>query len=145
MKASAIADRRRHLGLAVAATGLLMLTVAAGPASACTPGDDACPIVLKMDPGAVSVTTSGELTLKRPNLAFRFEARVGQTVVVHVRGPVTKTHLSLSGPISEDAGGDFNQDQPFKLPASGVYSFTLYANMMAEGAFGPFELTLTIK
>jgi hypothetical protein len=145
LNASAIADRKRHLGLAVAATGLLMIAVAAGPASACTLGDDACPIVLKMDPGAVSVTTSGELTLNHPSLAFRFEARAGQTVVVHVRGPVTKSQLPLSGPISEDAGGDFNQDQPFKLPASGVYSFTLYANMMAEGAFGPFELTLTIK
>jgi hypothetical protein len=83
--------------------------------------------------------------VKRPNLAFRFEARAGQTVVVHVHGPVTKTHLSLSGPIPEDAGGDFNQDESFKLPASGVYSFTLYANMMADDAFGPFELTLTIK
>ena len=145
MKAAAIANRKRHLGLAVAATGLLMLTVAAGPASACTPGDDACPIVLKMIAGAVSVTTSGELTLKRPSSAFRFEARAGQTVLVHVHGPVTKSQLPLSGPISVDAGGDFNQDQPFKLPASGVYSFTLYANMMAEGAFGPFELTLTIK
>jgi hypothetical protein len=145
MKASAIASRKRHLGLAVAATTLWMLAVAAAPASACTPGDDACPIVLKMDPGAVSVTTSGELTLNHPSAAFRFDARTGQTVVVHVRGPVTKSHLSLSGPISVDAGGDFNQDQPFKLPASGDYSFTLYVDMMADGAFGPFELTLTIK
>jgi len=145
MTASAIANRKRRLGLALAATGLLMLAAAAGPASACTPGDDACPIVLKMVQGAVSVTTSGELTLKRPSSAFQFEARAGQTVVVHVHGPVTKSQLPLSGPISADAGGDFNQDQPFKLPASGVYSFTLYANMMAEGAFGPFELTLTIK
>jgi hypothetical protein len=145
MKASAIADRRRHPGLALAATGLLMFAVAAGPASACTPGDDACPIVLKMEAGAVSVTTSGELTLKHPSVAFQFEARAEQTVVVHVRGPVTKRQLPLSGPISVDAGGDFNQDQPFKLPASGIYSFTLYANMMADGAFGPFELTLTIK
>jgi hypothetical protein len=145
MKASAIANRKRHLGLAVAATGSWMLAVAAGPASACTSGDDGCPIVLKMDPGAVSVTTSGELTLKRPNSTFRFEARAEQTVLVHVRGPVTKSQLPLSGPIPVEAGGDFNQDQPFKLPASGVYSFTLYADMMAEGAFGPFELTLTIK
>src|ERR1700722_1849179 len=145
MTASTIANRKRRLGLAVAATGVLMLAVATEPASACTPGDDACPIVLKMVPGAVSVTTSGELTLKRPSSAFQFEARAGQAVVVHVHGPVTKSQLPLSGPISADAGGDFNQDQPFKLPARGVYSFTLYANMMAEGAFGPFELTLTIK
>lgn len=144
MKTSAIVHRKGRLGLAVAAAALLVLTLAAA-ASACTPGDDACPIVLKMVAGDVSVTTSGELTLKRPSSAFRFEARAGQTVVVHVRGPVTKSQLPLSGPISVDAGGDFNQDQPFKLPASGVYSFTLYANMMAEGAFGPFELTLTIK
>jgi hypothetical protein len=145
MKASAIAHRKRHLGLALAATGLLMLHAAAGPASACTAGDDACPIVLKMDPGAVSVTSSGELSVNRPNLAFQFEARAGQTVVVHVHGPVTKNHLSMSGPISEQAAGDFNQDQPFQLPASGVYGFTLYADMMADGAFGPFELALTIK
>jgi hypothetical protein len=144
LKTSAIVHRKGRLGLAVAAAALLVLTLAAA-ASACTPGDDACPIVLKMVAGDVSVTTSGELTLKRPSSAFRFEARAGQTVVVHVRGPVTKSQLPLSGPISVDAGGDFNQDQPFKLPASGVYSFTLYANMMAEGAFGPFELTLTIK
>jgi hypothetical protein len=145
MKASAIANRKRPLGLAVAATGLWMFAAPVGPTSACTPGDDACPVVLKMDPGAVSVVTSGELTLNHPSSAFRFEARAGQTVVVHVRGPVTKSHLSLSGPISVEASGDFNQDQPFKLPAGGVYAFTLYADMMADGAFGPFELTLTIK
>ena len=144
MKTSAIVHRKGRLGLAVAAAALLVLTLA-GPASACTPGEDACPIVLKMVAGAVSVTTAGELTLKRPSLAFRFEARAGQTVLVHLRGPVTKSQLPLSGPIPVEAGGDFNQDQPFKLPASGVYGFTLYANMMAEGAFGPFELTLTIK
>ncbi len=145
MKASAISNQIGNLGLAVAATGVLMLAVAAWPGSACTPGEDACPIVLKMDLGAVSVTTSGELTLKRQSFAFRFEARAGQTAVVHVRGPVTKSQLPLFGPISVDASGDFNQDQPFKLPASGVYGFTLYADMMADGAFGPFELTLTIK
>ena len=144
MNASAIPGRIRRLALAVAATVLLMLAMP-GPASACVLGDGACPIVLKMDPGAVSVTASGELNVNRPNLAFQFEARGGQTVVVHVRGPVTKNHLPLSGPISEEASGEFNQDQPFKLPASGVYGFALYANMMADGAFGPFELTLTIK
>jgi hypothetical protein len=30
------------------------------------------------------------------------------------------------------AGGDFYQDTPFKLPASGIYTFTVYANMMAR-------------
>jgi len=98
-----------------------------------------------MQPGAVSVTESGDLTQSRPTVAFRFEARAGQTVVVHVSGPATKGQLPLSGPISEDAGGDFYQDTPFKLPASGVYTFTVYANMMADGAFGRFMLTLTIK
>ena len=36
------------------------------------------------------------------------------------------------------ATGDFYEDTPFKLPASGVYTFTVYANMMADGAFGRF-------
>jgi hypothetical protein len=98
-----------------------------------------------MGSGAVSVTASGKLTQNRPTNAFRFEARAGQTVVVHVSGPATKGQLPLSGPISAEAGGDFNQDMPFKLPASGVYTFTVYANMMAEGSFGPYKLTLTIK
>jgi hypothetical protein len=143
MNTPAMPYRNRHLGLALA-TSLLALAAPAGT-WACTPGDEACPIVLKMQPGAVSVTESGDLTQNRPTIAFRFEARAGQTVVVHVSGPATKGQLPLSGPISADQGGDFYQDQPFKLPASGVYTFTVYANMMADGAFGRFELTLTIK
>ena len=145
MDAPAMPHRKRNLGLALAATSLLMLGAPVRPASACTPGDEACPIVLKMQPGAVSVTESGDLTQNRPTVAFRFEARAGQTVVVHVSGPATKGQLPLSGPISEDAGGDFYQDTPFKLPASGIYTLTVYANMMADGAFGRFMLTLTIK
>ena len=145
MNAPAIANRKRNLGLIAATTSLLMLAAMASPASACTSGDDACPIVLKMRPGAVSATASGELTQNRSTIAFRFEARAGQTVVVHVSGPVTKDQLPLTGPISDEQGGDFYLDKPFKLPASGVYTFDLYANMMAEGAFGRFQLTLTIK
>jgi hypothetical protein len=144
LNAPAMPYRKRHLGLALATTSLLVLAAPAG-ASACTPGDEACPIVLKMQPGAVSVTESGDLTQNRPTIAFRFEARAGQTVVVHVSGPDTRDQLPLSGPISEEAGGDFFQDQPFKLPASGVYTFTVFANTMADGAFGRFMLTLTIK
>jgi hypothetical protein len=145
MDAPAMPYQKRNLGLALAATSLSMLGAPARPASACTTGDEACPMVLKMQPGAVSVTESGDLTQNRPTVAFRFEARAGQTVVVHVSGPATKGQLPLSGPISEDAGGEFNQETPFKLPASGIYTFTVYANMMADGAFGRFILTLTIK
>ena len=54
----------------------------------------------------------------------------------------TKPHVSSS---RKRAGGDIDQDTPFKLPASGTYTFTVYANMMADGAFGRFVLTLTIK
>jgi hypothetical protein len=117
--------RKRNLGPALAATSLLMLGAPPRPASACTPGDEACPVVLKMQPGAVSVIESGDLTQSRLTIAFRFEARAGQTVVVHVSGPGTKDHLPLSGPISEDAGGDFYQDTPFKLPAGGIYNTLL--------------------
>src|ERR1700688_4909179 len=145
MDAPAMPYQKRNLGLALAATSLLMLGAPARPASACTLGDEACPIVLKMQPGAVSVTESGDLTQNRPTVAFRFEARAGQTVVVHVSGPATKGQLPLSGPISEDAGGDFHQHTPFHLPASGVDTLTVYANIMADGASGRFILTLTIK
>ena len=134
MDAPAMPYRKRNLGLALAATSLLMLGALARPAPACTLGNEACPIVLKMQPGAVSVTESGDLTQNRPTVAFRFEARAGQTVVVHVSGPATKGQLPLSGPISEDAGGDFNQDTPLKLPASGVYTFTVYANGLRPSA-----------
>ena len=56
MDAPAMLYRKRNLGLALAATNLLMLGAPARLASACTPGAEACPIVLKMQPGAVSVT-----------------------------------------------------------------------------------------
>jgi hypothetical protein len=78
MDAPAMPYRKRNLGLALAATSLLMLGAPVRPASACTPGDEACPIVLKMQPGAVSVTESGDLTQNRPTVAFRFEARRGR-------------------------------------------------------------------
>jgi hypothetical protein len=34
------------------------------------------------------------------------------------------------------ATGDFYQDTPFKLPASGIYTFIVYANMMLMARSG---------
>jgi hypothetical protein len=114
-------------------------------AAPCRPGDEACPVILKMKPGAMSITATGSVSGERPNFYFQFAARAGQRMTIHTEGGGLKTGpgIPITGPNGfQDA---LDEDTPFGLPTDGAYVITLHANTMSDGPFGRFEMTLTIK
>jgi hypothetical protein len=115
-------------------------------ARACVLGDSACPQDLRFAPGATSVSVSAALTPSHNTHTFRFAAHAGQTVVLDEEGAMLRGQLFLQGPrVGASDSDDFTIGVPFKLPATGTYTFTFTANTMAEGAFGPLRATLAIK
>lgn len=120
------------------------LLAAATGGTSCLPGSDACPQELHFTPGAGSVMVEGTLSAAHPTHVLRFSARGGQTIQVTETGAMIRGQLLLSGPLPPGAE-DLYLDAPYQLPATGSYSFTLTANTMAEGAYGPFRATVTIK
>jgi hypothetical protein len=133
----------------VAVLAACTLTCVAGlglaEAAPCTPGDEACPVVLKMKPGATTITATGSVSGERPNYYFKFAARAGQKITIHTEGGGLKTGpgIPISGPNGfQDA---VDEDTAFSLPATGAYVINLHANTMSDGPFGRFEMNLTIK
>ncbi len=125
-----------------------MLAVAAiwGTAQglACTPGEEACPVVLKMEPGARSIEATGFVSGERPNYYFKFVAKAGQKIIIHTEGGGLKTGpgIPITGPNGDQDAVD--EDSPYTLPASGAYVILLHANTMSDGPFGRFRMTLII-
>jgi hypothetical protein len=136
------APRFAALAACVMAVGGLS---AATAAPACTPGAEACPVVLKMAPGATSIRASGSVSGERPDYYFTFEARAGQTLTIHIVGGNIKSGPGIPITFPNGGGGGVDVDTPFALPATGAYVILLHANTMSEGPFGRFELTLQVK
>ena len=129
----------------LAALSMALASFGEAQAAPCRPGDEACPVLLKMKPGAVSITATGSVSGERPTFYFQFAARAGQRMTIHTEGGGLKTGpgIPIAGPNGfQDA---VDADTPFRLPADGAYLITLHANTMADGPFGRFEMTLTIK
>ncbi|MBV8567764.1 MAG: hypothetical protein JO273_20140 [Methylobacteriaceae bacterium] len=125
----------------------LGLTASLGIAQAlaCTPGDQACPVLLTMKAGASVIEATGTVSRERPIFYFKFVAEAGQTVMVHTTGGGLKTGpgIPIAGPSgAQDA---LDEDTPYTAPASGPYVIELHANTMSDGPFGPFRLRLRIK
>jgi hypothetical protein len=118
---------------------------AASAAPPCTPGDEACPVALKMAPGATSIVAQGSVSGERPDYSFKFAARAGQTLTIHIVGGDIKTGPGIPIAFPGGSGGAVDVDTPFALPATGEYVILLHANTMSEGPFGKFKLTLQIK
>jgi hypothetical protein len=132
------------LSALLAAASALVPIVASG-ARACTPGDEACPVVLHMAKGAVSVTARGEVSGTRPNFFFKFNAQSGQKMMVKVVGQNLKTGAGIPITLPNGTSDAVDENAPLSLPQTGDYSLEIHANTMSEGPFGPFTLTLTIK
>lgn len=114
-------------------------------ASACTRGQAACPMILKMKLGASEIRATGSVSGERPNYYFKFDARTGQQLTIHTVGGGLKTGpgIPIRGPSgAQDA---VNEDTPYTLPATGAYVIELHANTMSDGPFGRFQMALTIK
>jgi hypothetical protein len=123
-----------------------MLASCAVPgALACEPGDEACPVVLRVAKGAVSVTGRGDVTGSRPNFFFKFDARAGQKMTVSVVGHNLKTGPGIPITLPNGTSDAVDENAPYTLPQTGDYVLVIHANTMSDGPFGPFTLTLTIK
>jgi hypothetical protein len=114
-------------------------------ALACEPGDEACPVVLHMAKGAISVTGRGDVTGSRPNFFFKFDARAGQKMTVSVVGHNLKTGPGIPITLPNGASDAVEENAPYTLPQTGDYVLEIHANTMSDGPFGPFTLTLAIK
>lgn len=138
----------RRIATSLAVTPIvvaLILMLGGVETRACTRGDEACPVVLHMKQGAVSVTGTGVVSGSRPNFYFKFDARAGQTMTVKVVGGGIKTGPGI--PITLPNGGSDAVDvgTPYTWPATGDYIIVMHANTMSDGPFGRFVMTLTIK
>ena len=58
---------------------------------ACTPGEEACPVVLRMAPGSRLIEAAGFVSGEHPNFYFKFDARGGQKLIIHTEGGGLKT------------------------------------------------------
>jgi len=103
---------------------------------ACTPGEEACPVVLKMAPGARSIEATGVVSGEHPDFYFKFDAKGGGG------GLKTGPGIPITGPTGAQDAVD--EDTPYTLPASGDYVIQMHANTMSEGPFGRFKLFLII-
>jgi hypothetical protein len=142
--------RRHGFGPGGVAGGLLlavgMLATLPAPAAAdCKPGEEACPVVLQMAKGDVSVIGRGDVSGSRPNFFFKFNARSGQKMTVTVAGHNLKTGPGIPITLPNGASDAVDENAPYTLPQTGDYLLEIHANTMSDGPFGPFTLTLTIK
>jgi hypothetical protein len=124
---------------------LALVGVAASVANAeaaCIAGAPACPIVVRMAPGTDTITVRGVLAPGRDCCSYALRVRAGQVLTWRVSGgPAIRTIIAYP---NGDADGP-GLPQAIPLPQSGVYVFAVRPNLMADGAFGPFALTLTIR
>jgi hypothetical protein len=126
------------------AVAMLAFCPVPGPL-ACEPGGEACPVILRMAKGAVSVTGRGDVTGSRPNFFFKFDARAGQKMTVSVVGHNLKTGPGIPITLPNGASDAVDENASYTLPQTGDYVLEIHANTMSDGPFGPFTLTLTIK
>ena len=121
------------------------LAVAATPLSAalaaCTPGAATCPIVVQMARGADTITLRNTLVQNADCCAYSLSVRAGQVMTWSETGATIRTTIRY--PNGDMDGPGLPQSIP--LPQGGVYIFSVRPNLMADGAFGPFVLTVTIR
>jgi hypothetical protein len=125
------------LKAALAATAILMLT--AGGAAA-RPGDADHPIELKMALGTDVVTVHGVLRQNVDCCNYTFKAHAGQTLHWSLSGPAARIGLAYP----DGDGINPGLPNPTPLPQTGAYTFSVSPDLMAEGAFGKFTLTIRI-
>ena len=114
------------------------LWLMAGPVLA-QPGSEASPIVVKMRRGTDTIRLTGVLRQDRDCCAYLVKANAGQTLRWRVTGPAVRVTIT-----SPKGDSDGPEPAAIPLPYTGAYVFTVHPNTMADNAFGPFKLTLTI-
>jgi hypothetical protein len=130
--------------LVVTSTAMFHAPAWSQEAARCHAGEEACPAVLRMRPGADVVEATGWVSAQHPNYYFKFDARAGQKLTLRVTGGGIKTGPGI--PITMPSGGSDAVDvgEPFALPQTGTYVIVMHANTMSDGPFGRFHLTVRI-
>ena len=121
--------------LAALALAAMMVGVAAAQV-----GNPAMPIDLKMARGTDRLVVRGTLTQGVACCTYVFKARAGQTLYWRETGAAVR--LTIGYPDGRMQGPDFAN--PLPLPVSGAYTLAVSPDTMANGAYGPFTLTLRI-
>ncbi|REE22146.1 hypothetical protein B0G71_5352 [Paraburkholderia sp. BL27I4N3] len=113
-----------------------------GCPSTCGPAVRSVPLEITVPVGASAdaIAVSGQLRHNAGSVGYAFSARSGMRLEWSFSGP--PAHMVLTYP-------DGDSDGPFlppviTLPGSGRYVLALSADTMAEGADGPFRLTLRL-
>ncbi len=102
---------------AAPAVGVVAVALAAADARACTMGDEACPVVLHMAPGAVAITASGTVSGEHPDYYFKFDARSGQKMTIKVVGENIKTGPGIPITLPNGKSDAVDENRPYPLPA----------------------------
>jgi hypothetical protein len=116
-----------------------VLTLAASAAEA-QPGNAADPIVIKMKRGTDSVRLTGVLRQNSACCTYAFKASAGQQMYWSITGAVTRQVIGYPDGHVDGPG----LPNPLPLPASGLYSFSVSPDLMANGAFGRYVLKIRI-
>jgi hypothetical protein len=103
-------------------------------------GSAADPIVVHLRRGTDSVRLHGVLVQGRDCCAYAFVAESGQRLIVKETGAAAR--LVLRYPNGNVDGPGLPQN--LVLPAHGTYVLSVSPDLMADGAYGPFTLTLTL-
>ena len=109
-------------------------------AAVAAPGSASDPIELKMQVRTDIITVHGVLRQNLDCCTYTFKAAAGQKLYYTVTGAVTR--LVITSPNGDSDGPNF--ENPKTLPATGAYTLSVSPDTMADGAFGPFTMTLRI-
>jgi hypothetical protein len=126
------------LKLALLSAALLAASVTGALAR---PHDGHRPIPLHMARGTDVIVVHGRLRPNSDCCRYTFRARAGQTLHWTWRGPAARMGLAYPD------GDGINPGLPetLRLPQNGTYEFDVSPNLMAEGIYGRFTLTIRIS
>jgi hypothetical protein len=119
---------------------MALACVSLASAAAARPGDAAHPIALKMQRGTDRIVVHGLLRQGVDCCAYTFKAHAGQQL--HWTEAGAAARIGLAYPNGD--GINPGLPNPAQLPQDGAYVITVSPDLMAEGAFGRFTLTVRI-
>lgn len=125
----------RHVAIA-----LVVFSALGTSAAQAAQGSAGDPIAVHMRRGADHIQLHGVLKEGVDCCTYTFVARKGQHLKASVSGPATR--LTITYP-NGDGDGPGLPDR-MELPETGTYLLDVHPNLMADGAYGRFTLTIAI-
>lgn len=119
---------------------IALAALALGQPALAAAGSDSDPIPVHFARGSDTVWLRGELKQNVRCCAYRFKAHAGQTLRWRFTGPAFRAVIVYPNGEAEGPG----IPNTIRLPSDGAYILTFSPNLMADGAFGRYRLTLTI-